>query len=207
MKTELQLLTHDEDETHLYIHAYNSLGFVLSSGTRVFGPIAIFPKSVLHWSVKNAEQINEDSLSLFPMLVPKLEIVVIGYGDKNTADSNTIFRYLKSHNINVEILPSDLACSTFNFLNLERRYVGAAIIPPAYVSSKGAFFGDIEEEKIDPDVLIDSEEDMLESMSKFRQKFLNEKEPLEHKIRRAELKKIQELNKTKKDNSGEDKES
>ena len=75
------------------------------------------------------------------------------------------------------------------------------------MSSKGAFFGDIEEEKIDPDVLIDSEEDMLESMSKFRQKFLNEKEPLEHKIRRAELKKIQELNKTKKDNSGEDKES
>lgn len=51
MKTELELLTHDEDETHLYIHAYNSLGFMLSSGTRVFGPIAIFPKSVLHWSV------------------------------------------------------------------------------------------------------------------------------------------------------------
>ena len=76
------------------------------------------------------------------------------------------------------------------------------------MSSKDAFFGDnIEEEEIGPYVLIDSEEDMLESMSKFRQKFLNEKEPLEHKIRRAELKKIQELNKTKKDNSGEDKES
>jgi len=76
------------------------------------------------------------------------------------------------------------------------------------VSSKGEFFGDdIEEEKIDPDVLIDPEEDMLESMSKFRQNFLNAKEPLEFKVRKAELKKIQEVNKTKKDNSGEDKES
>lgn len=206
MKTELQLLTHDEEESHLYIHAYNPLGFLLSSGTRIFGPIAIFPKSVLHWSVKNAEQINEDSLSLFPMLVPKLEIVVIGYGDKNTADNNTIFRYLKSHNINVEILPSDLACSTFNFLNLERRYVGAAIIPPAYVSSKGEFFGDnIAEEKMDPDVLIDPEEDMLESMSNFRQQFLGVKEPLEDKIRKAEFKK--EQNRLKKDNSDKDKDS
>jgi hypothetical protein len=91
---------------------------------------------------------------------------------------------------------------------LERRYVGAAIIPPTYMSSKDEMFGgNIEEEQIDPDELIDPEKDMLDSMSKFRQKFLNSREPLEYEIRRSELKKIQEVNKTKKDNSGEDKES
>jgi hypothetical protein len=90
---------------------------------------------------------------------------------------------------------------------LERRYVGAAIIPPSYVSSKDEMFGGNIEEEIYPDELFDPEKDMLDSMSKFHQRFLNSREPLEYKIRRSELKKIQEENKTKKDNSGEDKES
>lgn len=74
------------------------------------------------------------------------------------------------------------------------------------MSSKGEFFGDnIGEEKMDPDVLIDPEEDMLESMSNFRQQFLGVKEPLEDKIRKAEFKK--EQNRLKKDNSDKDKDS
>ncbi|XP_052057730.1 uncharacterized protein LOC127698355 [Mytilus californianus] len=130
MKTELQFLTHEDESNYLYVHAFSQMGFLLSSETRVLGPIALFPKTVLHWNVRSHEHINEESLALFPLLVPKLDLVIIGYGDRDNKVSNSVFTFLKSKKINVEILPTDVACSTFNFLNLERRYVAAALIPP-----------------------------------------------------------------------------
>ncbi|XP_076097522.1 uncharacterized protein LOC143067830 [Mytilus galloprovincialis] len=130
MKTELQFLTHEDESNYLYVHAFSQMGFLLSSETRVLGPIALFPKTVLHWNVRSHEYINEESLALFPLLVPKLDLVIIGYGDRDNKVSNSVFTFLKSKKINVEILPTDIACSTFNFLNLERRYVAAALIPP-----------------------------------------------------------------------------
>lgn len=35
--------------------------------------------------------------------------------------------------LSISFFFQDQACSTFNFLNSERRYVAAALIPPAYV--------------------------------------------------------------------------
>jgi NADH dehydrogenase [ubiquinone] 1 alpha subcomplex assembly factor 3 len=38
----------------------------------VLGPMAIFPRTVLSWNVGSVDDINEDSLSLFCMLEPKI---------------------------------------------------------------------------------------------------------------------------------------
>ncbi|XP_046542666.1 NADH dehydrogenase [ubiquinone] 1 alpha subcomplex assembly factor 3-like [Haliotis rubra] len=122
-----------EDDTVTFIDAYSSVGFKLNNGFRIFGPCAVFPRSVLHWNVSGPEDISQDSLSLFTILEPKIDILVLGIGDKGAKYDTSIIKYLRSNKINVEVLPTDQACSTFNFLNSERRYVAGALIPPTYV--------------------------------------------------------------------------
>ncbi|XP_046463416.1 LOW QUALITY PROTEIN: NADH dehydrogenase [ubiquinone] 1 alpha subcomplex assembly factor 3-like [Daphnia pulex] len=95
-----------------------------------FGPIAIFPKSILSWNVQSAEDINEDSLSLFYTLEPKIDILVIGIGDPIKKLRHNIIKYMKDKKINLEISTTERACATFNFLNVEGRCVAGALIPP-----------------------------------------------------------------------------
>lgn len=55
-------------------------------------------------------------------------------GDDKVLDIR-LMRELKMRGLNVEALPTDKACTTFNFLNSEFRYVAAAMIPPETVRS------------------------------------------------------------------------
>lgn len=40
-----------EDDENIYVEAYSTLGFKLSSGFRIIGPCILFPRSILHWGV------------------------------------------------------------------------------------------------------------------------------------------------------------
>jgi hypothetical protein len=53
-------------------------------------------------------------------------------GDDKVLDLR-LMKELKMKGLNVEALPTDKACTTFNFLNSEFRYVAAAMIPPETV--------------------------------------------------------------------------
>lgn len=91
-----------------------------------------FYRSVLSWNIKDLNDINEATLSLFFVLEPKLDILVIGIGDK--VDNYDFYKNLipLSRKIKTafEILPTEHACTTFNFLNAEGRNVAGALIPP-----------------------------------------------------------------------------
>lgn len=52
----------------------------------MFGPIAIFPKTVLSWRVRSVDDISSESLELFFLLQPKLDILIIGVGDQANID-------------------------------------------------------------------------------------------------------------------------
>ena len=41
-----------QEETNIYILKYGLTGFKLQSGIRVIGPIAVFPRSMFHWNVR-----------------------------------------------------------------------------------------------------------------------------------------------------------
>lgn len=88
------------------------------------------------WNISNYEDINEKTLSLFCVLEPKIDVLVIGTGDNPITPkfSTNIMKFMKKYNINVEVLPTEQACTTFNFLSGERRVVAAAMIPPALMS-------------------------------------------------------------------------
>lgn len=107
----------------------------LNNGIRIIGPMAIFPRSVLSWNIGDISEVNQESLSLFCILEPKIDILVIGagdYGNQNKIDP-AVLVYLRSKKISIELLPTEQACSTFNFLNSENRYVAGAFIPPTTV--------------------------------------------------------------------------
>lgn len=48
------------------------VGFRFNNGIVAIGPIAIFPRSVLSWNVKDHNDISPESLSLFCSLDPKI---------------------------------------------------------------------------------------------------------------------------------------
>ncbi|XP_015187408.1 PREDICTED: NADH dehydrogenase [ubiquinone] 1 alpha subcomplex assembly factor 3 [Polistes dominula] len=129
-KTTVTILNKNE-QSLLLIDDYNKTGFTLNNGIKMIGPIIIFSKSLLFWNVASAKDINKDSLILFSILEPKLDLLIIGLDDDY--DRNFLINLketIKYLNINTEILPVSQACSIFNFVNLENRYVAAALIPP-----------------------------------------------------------------------------
>lgn len=71
------------------------------------------------------------------ILEPKLDLIIIGTGDK-IDDLNfhkRIYPIIKAKRFNVEILPTESACATFNFLNAEGRYIAAALLPPRQIQA------------------------------------------------------------------------
>jgi NADH dehydrogenase [ubiquinone] 1 alpha subcomplex assembly factor 3 len=134
MRTTVTILNEEHDEG-IFVDSYSNLGFRLSNGIRVVGPCAVFPRTILHWNVKDVKDINEESLSLFAMLEPKIDILVLGVGEReNMGKVNMdVIKFLRANKINIELLPTDQALSTFNFLNAEKRFVAGAFIPPTYV--------------------------------------------------------------------------
>ncbi|KAL5103553.1 NADH dehydrogenase ubiquinone 1 alpha subcomplex assembly factor 3 [Taenia crassiceps] len=114
-----------------YIVSYSENGFMLSNGTIIRGPMVSFPQNAFSWRINSAEDINEDSLSLFRVLCPELEILVIGKGAvSEKINQREIMNMCWKYNLGVEVLSTSLAVGTFNFLNFEGRYVAAALIPP-----------------------------------------------------------------------------
>ncbi|KAL3281734.1 hypothetical protein HHI36_004938 [Cryptolaemus montrouzieri] len=130
-KTTATILNNEAD-FGLMIDGYSEVGFRLNNNVTVLGPMLIFPRSVLSWAVTNVSQITNDSMCLFTVLEPKIDIVVIGIGDpiQNSSYSKNILKFMRKHNLSLEILPTAQACAAYNFLNSEGRYVVGAMIPP-----------------------------------------------------------------------------
>ncbi|XP_015519920.2 NADH dehydrogenase [ubiquinone] 1 alpha subcomplex assembly factor 3 [Neodiprion pinetum] len=131
-KTTISILNRDE-VYGLMINSYSKIGFRLNNGISIIGSLAIFPRSVLSWKVNTIDDVNEETLSLFTILDPKPDILVIGTGDphSNIKVDKKLALFAKKFKMNMEIVPTCQACPIFNFLNAEGRFVAAALIPPA----------------------------------------------------------------------------
>lgn len=133
-KTAAQVI--NKDMSYLMVDAFSVVGFRLNSGIRIIGPMILFPRTFLSWNIAGVAHVSEESLSIFKLLSPKIDILVFGYGDANTLPRSVELKVLdfsKRHNIGVEILTTENAVSTFNYLNHEKRFVAGAFIPPKTV--------------------------------------------------------------------------
>ncbi|XP_030584523.1 NADH dehydrogenase [ubiquinone] 1 alpha subcomplex assembly factor 3 [Archocentrus centrarchus] len=120
-----------EEDGGLLIHSYSTTGFNID-GNRVFGPCAVLPPAILQWKVGSSKDITEESVSLFHMLEPKIEILVLGTGTRLERIDPSVLALLKRKGIAVEVQDTPNACATFNFLVSERRIVAAGLIPPSH---------------------------------------------------------------------------
>ncbi|XP_013195673.2 NADH dehydrogenase [ubiquinone] 1 alpha subcomplex assembly factor 3 [Amyelois transitella] len=132
-KTTVRVLNLEPD-LGLMIDAYATYGFRLNNGVTVLGPIAIFPRTVLSWQVRSSYEITEQSLKLFKILEPSIDVLIIGLECQDRAVINSAFKAARALGLNVELLSTEHACSTFNFLNAEGRSVAAACIPPLSIT-------------------------------------------------------------------------
>ncbi|GFT44018.1 NADH dehydrogenase 1 alpha subcomplex assembly factor 3 [Nephila pilipes] len=131
-KTTVSILNREYQDLIL-VDCLSDHGFRLNNGIFVVGPMAVFPRTIMQWNVDDVENMTTESLSLFTLLEPKIDIFILGTGSKQTLPKPEILKFLKSKKINVEILATENACATFNFLNVEGRCVAGAFIPPEEV--------------------------------------------------------------------------
>ncbi|CAK1592798.1 unnamed protein product [Parnassius mnemosyne] len=132
-KTTVRVINQEQD-SGLMINSYAVYGFRLNNGVTVLGPMAIFPRTVLSWQVRGSYEVSEDSLRLFKLLEPKIDLLVVGLETSERRAVNLVFRAARAAQLNVELLPTEHACSTFNFLSAEGRSVAGALIPPLHVT-------------------------------------------------------------------------
>ncbi|ETN74867.1 hypothetical protein NECAME_12678 [Necator americanus] len=135
------LSTEMTEAKQIGVRGLSCYGFRLIDGSFLYGPVALFPKTALSWRVHTPDDITPRSLSLFAMLEPKIDILVIGAGDKKNIDKSVCCQYLNKAKLKItvflfgrESLPIAVkmedAIATFNFLNAEGRYVAAGLYPP-----------------------------------------------------------------------------
>ncbi|CAB3409898.1 unnamed protein product [Caenorhabditis bovis] len=132
-RSRVSMLSTDMLESkQMGVRGLSCYGFRLLDGTFLYGPVALFPKTALSWRVPTVDDITPKSLSLFAALEPKIDILVLGAGDKKNIDKvrQRVAPFLREHKIGLEIMDSEDAIATFNFLNAEGRYVAAALYPP-----------------------------------------------------------------------------
>ncbi|XP_041047440.1 NADH dehydrogenase [ubiquinone] 1 alpha subcomplex assembly factor 3-like isoform X2 [Carcharodon carcharias] len=100
-RTRMNTLERDSQNV-MFIDGYSKHGFSIN-GNRVFGPCAVIPQAVLQWDVGSYKDISEDSLALFYILEPNIEILVLGMGDRIQRLDPKLLMFMKSKGIAVEI--------------------------------------------------------------------------------------------------------
>jgi uncharacterized protein len=91
--------------------------------------VILLPKQYFIWNVYQFSDINIASLQVFALLVPTVEVLLIGCGEKLPKRLPLeITNYFKSKGIYVEATNTASATATFNILNSEDRNVAAALL-------------------------------------------------------------------------------
>ncbi|XP_007256741.2 NADH dehydrogenase [ubiquinone] 1 alpha subcomplex assembly factor 3 [Astyanax mexicanus] len=132
-RTTVTVLQREPDSGPVIV-SYSSRGFNID-GNRVIGPCAVVPPAILQWNVGSHKDITVESLALFYLLEPRIEVLVLGTGSRTERLDPNILSFLRQKGIAVEIQDTANACATFNFLTSERRITAAGLIPPTNSTS------------------------------------------------------------------------
>ncbi|XP_072174679.1 NADH dehydrogenase [ubiquinone] 1 alpha subcomplex assembly factor 3-like [Diadema setosum] len=127
-RTSISLLSKESSDVP-FISNYSIRGFTINAD-KVYGPVAILPRSLVSWNISGLSDICEESLSLFHLIEPKIEILVIGTGAQYHKLSPDLHKFMRLKGIALEVQDTPHACATFNFLARESRVVAAGLIPP-----------------------------------------------------------------------------
>jgi uncharacterized protein len=99
------------------------------SGEEHAGPLLVFPDRVVAWTATRIEELSVESFEDVLRAEPKVEILILGCGERTTFPPPALRRELRRRGIAIEAMGTAAACRTYNVLLSEERRVAAALIP------------------------------------------------------------------------------
>ncbi|KAG1806502.1 NADH dehydrogenase 1 alpha subcomplex assembly factor 3 [Suillus plorans] len=113
------------------VNSITSAGIQLADGLILPSACIFLDGKVFLWNVPSRlwEGWDREHLSVFETAVPKPEILVFGTGRRMELPPPSIRGYLKEMGIQLDIMDTRNACSTYNLLAEEGRRVAAALLP------------------------------------------------------------------------------
>ncbi|PSS10080.1 NADH dehydrogenase [ubiquinone] 1 alpha subcomplex assembly factor like [Actinidia chinensis var. chinensis] len=121
-------LINNVPEDQLRFQGYTDEGFTVN-GVTYEGSVLCVGNLIMSWSPKNFSEITGDSLSMFQIMRPIPEILILGCGRYIQHVDPELRRFIRSTGMKLEALDSRNAASTYNILNEEGRVVAAALLP------------------------------------------------------------------------------
>eukprot|EP00262_Sarcandra_glabra_P008002 TRINITY_DN21170_c0_g1_i1.p1 TRINITY_DN21170_c0_g1~~TRINITY_DN21170_c0_g1_i1.p1 ORF type:complete len:171 (-),score=26.65 TRINITY_DN21170_c0_g1_i1:180-692(-) len=115
-------------EDQLRFQGYGDTGFTVN-GVQYEGSLLCVENLLLSWSPKRFSEVTVESLSIFRLLRPAPEILILGCGGQVEQVGSEIRHFIRSTGMKLEAIDSRNAASTFNILNEEGRMVAAALLP------------------------------------------------------------------------------
>ncbi|KMZ66080.1 NADH dehydrogenase [ubiquinone] 1 alpha subcomplex assembly factor3 [Zostera marina] len=115
-------------DDQLRFQKYTDTGFTVN-GVEYDGSLLIVNNTVMSWAPKTFSDITRDSLSIFQLLRPIPEILLLGCGKLTQHVSPELRKFIRSTGMKLEAIDSRNAASTYNILNEEDRIVAAALLP------------------------------------------------------------------------------
>ena len=109
------------------IEGYGGGGFRIG-GERVEGSLMVFPSRVVPWPVSAFEELSLASFDAVIEERPRVEILVIGCGEKLMLPPADLRAALREAGIAADFMDTGAACRTFNVLLSEERRAAAALI-------------------------------------------------------------------------------
>ncbi|KAG1782986.1 NADH dehydrogenase 1 alpha subcomplex assembly factor 3 [Suillus placidus] len=113
------------------VNSVTSAGIQLADGLVLPSACIFLDGKVFLWNVPSHlwDGWGREHLSVFETAVPKPEILVFGTGRRMELPPLSIRGYLKEMGIQLDIMDTRNACSTYNLLAEEGRRVAAALLP------------------------------------------------------------------------------
>ncbi|KAL5225638.1 hypothetical protein ABZP36_012277 [Zizania latifolia] len=115
-------------EDQLRFQSYDDTGFKINN-IKYEGSLLIVENKIMTWTPKTFAEITVESLSIFKVVHPIPEILILGCGKQIQPISPELRKFIRSTGMKLEAVDSRNAASTYNILNEEGRPVAAALIP------------------------------------------------------------------------------
>lgn len=92
------------------------------------GSVLVFPQAVASWPVAEIAGLTLDSLAAVTAHDPRIEILLIGCGQRMALLAPALRQSLRASGVVVDTMDTGAACRTYNVLMSEERRVAAALI-------------------------------------------------------------------------------
>ncbi|PIA32679.1 hypothetical protein AQUCO_04400105v1 [Aquilegia coerulea] len=124
---QINLIDNVPDD-QLRFQGYTATGFTVN-GVDYEGSVLCVGNLLMSWTPKILSEITPESLSVFKLIRPVPEILILGSGRYVDRVNPEVRRFVRSTGMKLEELDSRNAASTYNILNEEGRIVAAAMLP------------------------------------------------------------------------------